>query len=129
MQIAFDIGGTFTDFALHDPADGRVAIWKVPTTPREPGRAVLEGLRARIAAGGLRPEAVDAALHATTIATNAILERKGSRTALVTTAGFRDVLLIGRQKRHDTNDLHLDKPRPLVRRARGTSTPTNSRQR
>lgn len=117
MQIAFDIGGTFTDFALHDPADGRVAIWKVPTTPREPGRAVLEGLRARIAAGGLRPEAVDAALHATTIATNAILERKGSRTALVTTAGFRDVLLIGRQKRHDTNDLHLDKPRPLVRRA------------
>ncbi|GGG19559.1 methylhydantoinase [Caldovatus sediminis] len=117
MQIAFDIGGTFTDFALHDPADGRVAIWKVHTTPREPARALLDGLRARVAAGGLRPEAIDAALHATTIATNAILERKGARTALVTTAGFRDVLLIGRQKRYDTNNLHLDKPRPLVRRA------------
>jgi N-methylhydantoinase A len=118
MQIAFDIGGTFTDFALHDPAEGRVAIWKVPTTPRDPARAVIDGLRGRLAeGGGLSAAAVDAALHATTIATNAILERKGSRTALVTTAGFRDVLLIGRQKRYDTNNLHLDKPRPLVRRA------------
>ncbi len=116
MQIAFDIGGTFTDFALHDPAEGRVAIWKLPTTPREPARAVLDGLRGRLEEGGLRAASVDAALHATTIATNAILERKGARTALVTTAGFRDVLLIGRQKRYDTNNLHLDKPRPLVRR-------------
>ena len=60
---------------------------------------------------------MSAVIHATTIATNAILERKGARTAFVTTAGFRDVLLIGRQKRYDMNDLHLEKPRPLVDRA------------
>ncbi len=117
MEIAFDIGGTFTDFVLRDPETGQTDIWKVPTTSREPARAVLDGLRGRFRDTDLQPEDVLKALHATTIATNAILERKGSRTALLTTAGFRDILLIGRQKRYDTNNLHLDKPRPLVRRA------------
>jgi N-methylhydantoinase A len=117
MEIAFDIGGTFTDFVLRDASSGQTEIWKVPTTSREPARAVLEGLRARFRDTDLQPDHVAKALHATTIATNAILERKGSRTALLTTAGFRDILLIGRQKRYDTNNLHLDKPRPLVRRA------------
>jgi N-methylhydantoinase A len=117
MEIAFDIGGTFTDFVLRDPQTGQTDIWKVPTTSREPARAVLDGLSARFRDTPLRPQDVVKALHATTIATNAILERKGCRTALLTTAGFRDILLIGRQKRYDTNNLHLDKPRPLVRRA------------
>jgi N-methylhydantoinase A len=117
LQIAFDIGGTFTDFALFDPSTGRVEIWKVLTTQHEPARAVIEALAERIGAGSLPVGQVSGALHATTIATNAILERKGSRTALVTTAGFRDVLLIGRQKRYDTNNLHLDKPAPLLERA------------
>jgi N-methylhydantoinase A len=117
MEIAFDIGGTFTDFVLRDTETGQTDIWKVPTTSREPARAVLEGLRGRFRDTDLQPEDVVKALHATTIATNAILERKGSRTALLTTSGFRDILLIGRQKRYDTNNLHLDKPRPLVRRA------------
>src|SRR6185437_11353471 len=67
--------------------------------------------------GSLPPARIVRASHATTIATNAILERKGSRTALLTTKGFRDILLIGRQKRYDTNNLHIDKPRPLVERA------------
>ena len=116
-EIAFDIGGTFTDFALRDTDTGQTEIWKVPTTSREPARAVLDGLRARFSDGSVPPADITKALHATTIATNAILERKGSRTALLTTAGFRDILLIGRQKRYDTNNLHLDKPRPLVRRA------------
>lgn len=117
MQLAFDIGGTFTDFVLRDPATGAVEAWKVPTTPREPARAVLKGLEARFRNAALKPGEIADALHATTIATNAILERKGARAALVTTAGFRDVLLIGRQKRYDTNSLHIDKPKPLVRRA------------
>lgn len=117
IDIAFDIGGTFTDFVLRDTETGRTEIWKVPTTPRDPSRAVLDGLTARVRDGALHPNEVARALHATTIATNAILERKGSRTALLTTEGFRDILLIGRQKRYDTNNLHLDKPRPLVRRA------------
>ncbi len=117
MQIAFDIGGTFTDFVLRDTRTGQVDIWKVSTTSREPALAVLEGLKARFRDTALEPGDIDAVLHATTIATNAILERKGSRTALITTAGFRDILLIGRQKRYDTNDLTLERPRPLVRRA------------
>jgi len=112
-RLAFDIGGTFTDFALTDPITGATRIWKVPTTPDAPARAVLESLTE----AGLDAAAIDAVLHATTIATNAILERKGARTALITTQGFRDILLIGRQKRHDTNDLHMQKPAPLVRRA------------
>src|SRR5580698_3000199 len=117
LEIAFDIGGTFTDFVVRDAETGQTDIWKVPTTSREPARAVLDGLRALFRDTKLQPADVLKALHATTIATNAILERKGSRTALLTTAGFRDILLIGRQKRYDTNNLHLDKPRPLVRRA------------
>jgi N-methylhydantoinase A len=117
LKLAFDIGGTFTDFALCDTATGRVDMWKVLTTPDEPARAVIESLAARIRAGSIAPHMIAGVLHATTIATNAILERKGSRTALITTAGFRDVLIIGRQKRYDTNNLHLDKPVPLVERA------------
>jgi len=117
MQLAFDIGGTFTDFALRDPKTGLVRVWKVPTTPRAPAEAVTNDLTARERAGEFDGHAIGEVLHATTIATNAILERKGSRVALVTTQGFRDVLLIGRQKRYDTNNLHLDKPRPLTPRA------------
>jgi N-methylhydantoinase A len=115
MQISFDIGGTFTDFALLE-ADGRLTIWKLPTTPSAPADAVLDGVSRLFRDGGHDPAAVAGLLHATTIATNAILERKGARTALITTKGFRDILLIGRQKRYDTNDLHLDKPQPLVQR-------------
>ena len=114
-RISFDIGGTFTDFAVQ-AADGSVSIWKVPTTPRAPAQAVVASLRERFGDPANDPASVDELLHATTIATNAILERKGARVALITTAGFRDVLLIGRQKRYDTNNLHLDKPRPLVPR-------------
>ncbi len=117
LQLAFDIGGTFTDFALCDTDTGRVEVWKVLTTPSEPARAVIDSLTGRIDADTLAANKVAGVLHATTIATNAIIERKGSRTALITTAGFRDVLIIGRQKRYDTNNLHLDKPASLIERA------------
>jgi N-methylhydantoinase A len=117
MQLAFDIGGTFTDFALRDTKSGVVKIWKVPTTPRAPAKAVTDNLEARSKAGGFDGKLIADVLHATTIATNAILERKGSRVALLTTKGFKDVLLFGRQKRYDTNNLHLDKPVPLTRRS------------
>src|SRR6266852_7475094 len=115
LRLAFDIGGTFTDYVLHDQKTGRVRIWKVPTT-REPALGVEPLLAERIAAGELSFEQVSSVIHATTVATNAILERKGPRTAFVTTAGFRDVILIGRQKRYDMNDLYLEKPVPLVDR-------------
>lgn len=117
LRLAFDIGGTFTDFALSDDESGRVDVWKVLTTSDDPARAVIDSLSERIASGTLAGAAVASVRHATTIATNAILERKGAATALITTAGFRDVLIIGRQKRHDTNNLRMDKPAPLIARA------------
>ncbi len=117
LQLAFDIGGTFTDLVLLDTATGDLDIWKVPTTPKAPDQAVATALAERIAAKELSPQKISTIMHATTVATNAILERKGSRTALITTEGFRDVLLIGRQKRYDTYTLHIVKPKPLVERA------------
>jgi N-methylhydantoinase A len=116
IRIAFDIGGTFTDFVLEDAATGALRFGKAATTPKSLEQAVLEGCDAILAAHGAAAGDVSTVLHATTVATNAILERKGAPTALVTTAGFRDILIIGRQKRYDTNNMHLDKPHPLIER-------------
>jgi len=117
LRIAFDIGGTFTDFVVHDARTGEtLSSRKVPTTPEDPSRAVLDGLNAILRETGNDGASVSAMLHATTVATNAVLERKGARTGLVTTEGFRDVLIIGRQKRYETYDLYIDKPMPLIQR-------------
>lgn len=115
-RIAFDTGGTFTDFALQNAATGAFAFGKVPSTNADPALAVLTGMAALLDAQGLQHAQLSDLFHATTVATNAILERRGARCALVTTAGFRDVVLIGRQKRYETYDLYLDKPAPLVQR-------------
>ncbi len=116
IRVAFDIGGTFTDFVMSDDASGQMVSLKVPTTPADPAIAVLEGLDAVLMQAGLEAREVGGLLHATTVATNAVLERKGAATGLITTAGFRDVLIIGRQKRYETYDLYIDKPKPLVER-------------
>ena len=116
IRVAFDIGGTFTDFVLADDASGRTLSLKVPTTPADPSVAVLSGLNEILRLAGHKGSGVAALLHATTVATNAVLERKGAATGLVTTAGFRDVLIIGRQKRYETYDLYINKPEPLVKR-------------
>ena len=116
MRIAFDIGGTFTDFVLEDGRAGALHFHKVPTTPRDPAKAVLEGLAVLLQNAKVAFGEVSSILHATTVATNAILERKGAKTALITTEGFRDIIIIGRQKRYDTYDMYLAKPVPLVRR-------------
>jgi N-methylhydantoinase A len=116
MRLAFDIGGTFTDFILSDGATGAMHVLKVPTTPSDPSKAVISGLQQLLEMAGIPGHAVDMALHATTVATNAVLERKGAATGLITTEGFRDVLIIGRQKRYETYDLYIDKPKPLVQR-------------
>src|SRR5262245_28231635 len=116
IRIAFDIGGTFTDFVLSDDRTNATHALKVPTSSRNPGEAVVEGLEKLLAATGVRGGAVDVVLHATTVATNAVLERKGAKTGLITTAGFRDVLIIGRQKRYETYDMYIDKSEPLVQR-------------
>jgi len=116
IRVAFDIGGTFTDFVLSDDRTSATHALKVPTSSRNPGEAVVEGLEKLLAATGVRGNAVDVVLHATTVATNAVLERKGAKTGLITTAGFRDVLIIGRQKRYETYDMYIDKSEPLVQR-------------
>jgi len=109
MIIGIDIGGTFTDFAAIDDA-GNVHVHKRLSTPADPARAVLDGLREL----GAPPDA--AIVHGSTIATNALLERKGARTALVTTRGFADVIEIGRQNRPQLYALEPLKPEPLVPR-------------
>ena len=116
IRVAFDIGGTFTDFVLCDDATGSTHALKVPTSSANPGEAVIEGLEKLLAETGARGSAVDVVLHATTVATNAVLERKGAKTGLITTQGFRDVLIIGRQKRYETYDMYIDKSEPLVAR-------------
>lgn len=116
IRVAFDIGGTFTDFVLQDDIKGFAYFLKLPSTPSDPGDAVLDGLQKLLGEARLENTSVNALLHATTIATNAILERKGAATGLITTQGFRDILIIGRQKRYETYDLHINKPEPLIQR-------------
>ena len=116
IGIGCDIGGTFTDLLMIDEATGSAYVEKVLTTPADPSQAIETGLH------GLesqRPGAIAEALalvHGTTLVINAVIERKGAKTGLVTTKGFRDVLEIGREKRYDGNDLQITFPAPLVPR-------------
>jgi N-methylhydantoinase A len=113
-RLAVDIGGTFTDLALEH--GGRRTTTKVLTTPAAPEMGVMEGVRAILAQAGLAPSDIAILIHGTTLATNAIIERKGARTALVTTQGFRDVLAMGNESRYDQYDLNIVLPQPLVPR-------------
>jgi N-methylhydantoinase A len=113
-RLAVDIGGTFTDLAL-EHAGGRHTA-KVLTTPEAPERGVLAGIGAILAAAGLRPADISILIHGTTLATNAVIERKGAKTALITTEGFRDVLALGNESRYDQYDLNIVLPEPLVPR-------------
>ena len=113
--MAIDIGGTFTDVALE--AGGRLFTAKVPTTADAPERGVLVGVRKALEASGLvEPEHVGLVIHGTTLATNAVIERKGARTALLTTAGHRDALEMAHENRFEQYDIGVDRPPPLVPR-------------
>ncbi len=111
VRIGVDTGGTFTDFILI--RGGRVRVHKVPSTPEDPARAILQGL-SELAEGGGIP-GIDLT-HGSTVATNALLTRTGARTALITTEGFEDVIEIGRQNRKTLYDLAYHRPEPLVPR-------------
>jgi N-methylhydantoinase A len=115
-RIGMDIGGTFTDVVLADEASGATVVVKVPTTPRDFARGVLDGLRAAMREHGLAAADVGWLAHATTVVTNALLEGKGARTALVTTRGCRDVLELRRSARASLYDLFQDAPAVLVPR-------------
>src|SRR5262249_3661279 len=103
--LGVDVGGTFTDFLLWE--DGRLRVYKRPSTPDDPAEGVIAGLQEMAA----HP---DDLVHGSTVATNALLERRGARTGLITTRGFKDVLVIGRQARAKIYDLHPVRPEPLV---------------
>ena len=116
IRIATDIGGTFTDIALD--TGGRLITGKVLTTPAAPEQGVLQGVRQLLDEAGVAPGQIGLFLHGTTLATNAVIERKGACTALVMTEGFTDTPEIGREHRFDQYNLYLEKPAPLVPRER-----------
>jgi len=113
-RLAVDIGGTFTDIVLLDSE--RRFVSKVLTTPRAPEVAVIEGTRDALMAAGLAFSDIAMFVHGTTLATNAVIERKGARTALIATDGFRDVIEIADEGRFDQYDINIVKPAPLVPR-------------
>jgi N-methylhydantoinase A len=106
MRVGVDTGGTFTDLVWEE--DGELKTLKIPSTPGNPAEAILQGLE-RI---GIKPEVL---IHGTTVATNAFLERKGEDFVLITTKGFEDVILIGRQTRPKVYDFFVEKPKPFVK--------------
>jgi N-methylhydantoinase A len=117
-RIGIDIGGTFTDVALVEEASGRIGVAKVPTTPADPAEGVLRALETAMSRYAVSAADVGLLSHATTIVTNAILEEKGARAALVTTRGFRDVLELRRSARANLYDLFQDPPATLIPRRR-----------
>ena len=123
-RLGVDIGGTFTDLVVERAGTdagtgsfaGRRYTAKVLTTPSAPEQGVIDGIHAVLRAAGLGPRQIESITHGTTLATNALIERRGARTALITTEGFRDVLEIGTETRFDHYDLDIDKPEPLIPR-------------
>jgi 5-oxoprolinase (ATP-hydrolysing)/N-methylhydantoinase A len=115
-RIGFDIGGTFTDFILLDTQRSEIRLHKCLTTPKDPSVGALAGLTELLAAAGLTLADIADVVHGTTLVTNALIERKGARLGLITTAGFRDILEMGTEQRYDIYDLFLQFPEPLVSR-------------
>ena len=113
-RLAVDIGGTFTDLVLEH--DGATASAKVLTTPAAPEQGVIAGASALLDAQNVAPAALQLVIHGTTLATNALIERKGARAALVTTEGFRDSIEIAYEHRFEQYDLYMERPEPLVPR-------------
>src|SRR5499427_2998744 len=110
LRIAIDTGGTFTDCVWIDPSKHQLRMLKVFSTPDDPARAIVEAVEK------IAPAAEFILLHGTTVGTNTLLERKGARTALVTTAGFEDAIEIGRQARPKLYDFFFDRIEPLAAR-------------
>ena len=115
-RIGVDVGGTFTDFTLLDQITGDIRFFKISSTPDDPSQAIEEGLRVALSEYRMEPAEVAYLGHGTTVATNIVIERRGARTGLLTTKGFRDVLELGRQARPSIYDYRVEKPPPLVPR-------------
>ena len=116
LSVCVDIGGTFTDAVLMNDRGAVLASKKVFTTSGDLSVGAIEGVRRLLQGSGVDPAAVGEVVHATTQTSNTVIERTGARTALVTTAGFRDILELGRESRYDVYDLFIELPAPLVPR-------------
>ena len=114
--LGVDVGGTFTDFSIRNDETGEVFIHKRPSTPDDPSKAIIDGFRELLEKTSVDCNTVTRFAHGTTVATNALLQRKGGQLALITTRGFRDLLEIGRQVRPKVYDLQIDAPPPLIPR-------------
>ena len=125
-RLGVDTGGTFTDLCLLDEASGTLDVAKVSSTPHDPAEAVIEGIEKLIRKVDLDPKSVGFLIHGTTVATNALLEGKGAPTALITTEGFEDVILIGRQDRPKLYDFWARRPTPIVPRSLCYGAPERS---
>src|SRR5215470_15853223 len=123
VRIAVDIGGTFTDLQILDTRSGAITNLKTPTTPEDPSIGLMSGIRESAARDAFTFADIGYLLHGTTIATNAVLERKLPRGALVTTAGFEDVLEIGRHYRREVYALAPEVPPALIPRDRRLGVP------
>ncbi|MBN8588399.1 MAG: hydantoinase/oxoprolinase family protein [Rhodothermia bacterium] len=114
MKLGIDIGGTFTDLVLLEATTGRMVFAKTLTTYPDPSVGILNGVRQIVQNAGIALEEVQTIVHGTTLVTNAVIERKGAKTALLTTKGFEDVLEIGREMRYDIYDIQITMPQPLI---------------
>jgi N-methylhydantoinase A len=117
-RLGIDIGGTFTDFSLLDEATGELSGFKSPTVPGDPGRGVLDGLRALVSERALDPASIDYLVHGTTIAINTVIQRNGAALGLLVTAGFGDVLEIQRLRLASPVNFTATRPAPLIPRYR-----------
>ena len=115
-SLGIDIGGTFTDIVVYDHESGAHYNRKELTTQDDPARGVIAGLLGLLEARGFDPRSFNRVVHATTLFSNALIERKGAKTGLITTEGFRDVLEIGRERKYELYDIFIEMPEPLVPR-------------
>ncbi len=116
LSLAIDIGGTFTDIVIYEPQASRYYIYKEYTTPDDPARGVLTGVRALLERDHIAASSITRVVHATTLFTNALIERKGAKCGLITTEGFRDVLEIQTERKYELYDIFIEMPRPLIPR-------------
>src|SRR5947209_16693303 len=118
IRIGVDVGGTFTDFVLHDPRRDLVHTGKLLTTPDDPSEAIVTGIVRLLREKDIQASALHSIVHGTTLITNTVIERTGATVGLITTAGFRDAIEVGRETRYDLYDLFLEAPPTLVPRHR-----------
>ena len=126
-SLGIDIGGTFTDIVVYEARSGRQFSRKELTTHDDPARGVMAGIARVIREDGVPPERIGRVVHATTLFTNALIERKGAVTGLVTTEGFRDVLEIGRERKYELYDIFIARPEPLAPRNLRVEVPERTR--